>query len=244
MNILEVKNIEKSFGDAQVHRGISFGLQRSESLGLLGRSGTGKSVLLRSIIGLERVDNGEIYFKGKRIDNLREEHLFEIRTKISYAFQSGALFDSMNVFENLSYPLREHTNLSWDEIDKKVDDALNVVGLPRSKYAMPSDLSGGMQKRIGLARSIILDPEVILYDEPTAGLDPKNISNVVGIMKNLKQRKISSIFVTHDMPAAMEFCDRIVIIGEGKVRFNGSPSEMRQSSDPYVLDFFAMEGNK
>lgn len=243
MNILEVKHIEKSFGDTNVHSGISFELRENESLGLLGRSGTGKSVLLRSIIGLEHVDQGKIYYKGARIDNLSEEELYKIRTKVSYAFQSGALFDSMNVLENLAYPLQAHTKLSWEEIEKKVDHTLEIVGLPKSKYSMPSDLSGGMQKRIGLARAVILDPEVILYDEPTAGLDPKNTANVVETMKNLKKRNISSIFVTHDIPAAMQFCDRIIIIGDGKVRFNGSPEEMRSSQDKFVKEFFSMEKN-
>lgn len=241
MKILEVKNIRKAFGEKLVHRGLSFSINEGESLGLLGRSGTGKSVLLRTIIGLERADEGEVIFKGERIDTLSEEELFEVRTHISYAFQNGALFDSMNVLENLAYPLQEHTKLSWEQINERVDAVLGIVGLSQSKYSMPADLSGGMQKRIGLARAIILEPEIILYDEPTAGLDPKNIANVVQIMKNLKKRKISSIFVTHDMPAAMEFCDRIIIVGEGEVRFNGSPKGMRESKDPYVQEFFAMD---
>ncbi|MEX1098847.1 MAG: ATP-binding cassette domain-containing protein, partial [Bacteriovoracaceae bacterium] len=125
---------------------------------------------------------------------------------------------------------------------KKIEEALDIVGLPETKSLMPADLSGGMQKRIGLARSIILNPEVILYDEPTAGLDPKNVANVVAIMKIAQKRNIASIFVTHDMAAAMVVCDRILIIGKGKVRFNGAPSEMKESKDPHVLDFFAMEG--
>lgn len=242
MNVLELKDIHKSFDGFEVHRGISFKLAQNETLGLLGRSGTGKSVLLRSIIGLERPDVGEVWFNNKRIDNLTEEDLFEVRQHVSYAFQSGALFDSMSVLENLAYPLQEHTNLSWDEIEKKVDDVLEIVGLPNSKHAMPSDLSGGMKKRVGLARAIILNPEIILYDEPTAGLDPKNVQNVVKIMKSLKQRNISSVFVTHDIPAAMEICDRIIVIGEGKIRYEGTPQDMKKCEDPYVLDFFAMEG--
>ena len=243
MNVLTVKNIQKSFEGNQVHKDISFELKEGECLGLLGHSGTGKSVLLRSLVGLEKIDQGEILFNQQRIDNLTESELYAYRTKISYSFQSGALFDSMNVYENLRYPLVEHTLMTEEQMNAKIDETLSIVGLKDKKHLMPSDLSGGMQKRIGLARSIILGPEIILYDEPTAGLDPKNIENIVGIMKKLQQSKISSIFVTHDMPAAMEVCGRIVIIGEGKVQFEGTPDEMKASANPFVQDFFVMEGD-
>lgn len=242
MSLLEVKNIEKSFEGSQIHRGISFSLRENECLGLLGRSGSGKSVLLRSLIGLERIDAGEIIYRDKRIDNLSEEDFFKVRTQISYSFQSGALFDSMNVYENLAYPLREHTNCDEEEIKNKICNILKVVKLEDKEHLMPSELSGGMQKRIGLARSLILDPDIILYDEPTAGLDPKNIENIVNIMLDLKKANHSSIFVTHDMPAAMEVCDRIVIIGEGQVQFIGTKEEMKKSDNPYIQDFFIMEG--
>ena len=240
--ILEVKNIHKSFEGTPIHQGISFNLNENECLGLLGRSGSGKSVLLRSLIGLERIDGGEIYYRGNRIDHLKEEDFFKIRTQISYSFQNGALFDSMNVYENPAYPLREHTEYNENEIKAKISNILQVVKLEDKEHLMPSELSGGMQKRIGLARSLILNPEIILYDEPTAGLDPKNIENIVNIMLELKKANSSSIFVTHDMPAAMEVCDRIVIIGEGKVQFNGTKEEMKQSDNPYIQDFFIMEG--
>src|SRR5690606_9740041 len=147
----------------EIHKDITFELKQNECLGLLGNSGTGKSVLLRSIIGLEQIDSGGIYYHSERIDNLSEEELFKVRTKISYAFQNGALFDSMNVYENLAYPLRAHTKLSEDKIEKKIEEVLNLVGLNGKQNLMPSDLSGGMQKRVGLARSIILGPKVILY---------------------------------------------------------------------------------
>lgn len=240
--LLEVKDIHKSFEGSQIHQGISFELYENECLGLLGRSGSGKSVLLRSLIGLERIDQGEIRYRDQRIDDLKEEDYFKIRTQISYSFQNGALFDSMNVYENLAYPLREHTKLKEEEIKKKISDILGVVKLEGKEELMPSELSGGMQKRIGLARSLILNPEIILYDEPTAGLDPKNIENIVNIMLDLKKANHSSIFVTHDMPAAMEVCDRIVIIGEGKVQFNGTKEDMKKSDNPYIQDFFIMEG--
>ena len=210
--ILELKNVSKSFSEKPIHRGVSFKLQKGETVGLLGYSGTGKSVLLRSIIGLEEIDGGEIYYRNSRIDQLSEESLFKIRTQISYSFQSGALFDSMNVFENIAFPLFEHTTLSEDEIDLKVSQVLNLIGLKDAKELMPSDLSGGMQKRVGLARAMILDPEIILYDEPTAGLDPVNIEIILNIMQSFKRRGFSGIFVTHDIPAAKKVCYRLLIL--------------------------------
>lgn len=240
-DILTLNHIQKAFGNNIIHKDISFVLKQGECLGILGNSGTGKSVLLRSIIGLEQIDSGGIYYHSERIDNLSEEELFKVRTKISYAFQNGALFDSMNVYENLAYPLRAHSKLGEVEIAKKIEEALELVGLREKQNLMPSDLSGGMQKRVGLARSIILRPEVILYDEPTAGLDPANIENIVKIMKQLKSAGRSSLFVTHDIQAAFEVCDRILIIGEGIVLFEGTPAQMKESQDEVVKNFFIME---
>lgn len=235
--ILELKNIHKSFGENHIHRGVSLTLQRGESLGLLGGSGTGKSVLLRSIIGLERIDSGEILFEGKRIDNLSEDQLTPFRIKISYSFQSGALFDSINVFENIAYPLFEHTTYSYHQIKDKVAQMLKLIDLEGKEELMPSDLSGGMQKRVGMARSMILDPEIILYDEPTAGLDPANTLNVVSLMQKLKQKGLASIFVTHDIPSAIMLCDRIVVLHEGKIAFNDTPQKFQNSEDPIVKKF-------
>jgi phospholipid/cholesterol/gamma-HCH transport system ATP-binding protein len=237
--ILEVKNIHKAFGDKKIHQNLNFHLNKGESIALLGNSGTGKSVLLRSLIGLEDIDQGEIYFNNQRIDHLSEEELYPIRTKISYAFQSGALFDSETVFDNLAYPLREHSELTEGEIEEKVKDALELVGMKDTQNLMPADLSGGMQKRVGLARSFILGPDILLYDEPTAGLDPVNVLNVVKIMRNLQKRGISSIFVTHDIPAALEACDRILILNGGKIEIEGTPQEMLASDSPLVKSFFS-----
>jgi phospholipid/cholesterol/gamma-HCH transport system ATP-binding protein len=239
--IFRVEDIHKSFGDNHVHKGINFKLFKGECLGLLGNSGTGKSVLLRSLIGLEQIDSGKIFFNNKRIDGLEEEEWFKVRCDISYAFQSGALFDSMSVFENLAYPLYEHTDLDGEDLEKAVFHALKVVGLEGKDDLMPSDLSGGMKKRVGLARSLILNPGIILYDEPTAGLDPANVEKIVGIMQSLKDNGKTSIFVTHDISAARKICDRILIIDDGKIFFEGTPAQMMASSDPKVEKFFTME---
>jgi len=235
--LLELKDIHKSFGKNHIHKGISLTLQKGESLGLLGGSGTGKSVLLRSIVGLERVDRGEILFHGKRIDQLNEDELTPYRIKISYSFQTGALFDSIDVFENIAYPLFEHTHYSYSQIKDKVKEMLSLIDLPGKEELMPSDLSGGMQKRVGMARAMILNPEIVLYDEPTAGLDPANTLNVVSLMQRLKDKGLASIFVTHDIPAALMLCDRIVVLHEGRIVFNDTPIKFQNSNDPIVKKF-------
>jgi phospholipid/cholesterol/gamma-HCH transport system ATP-binding protein len=241
MNILELKDIFKSFENKEVHKGISFDLELGETIGLLGPSGTGKSVLLRSIIGLDFIDKGEIYFHQKRIDNLREQELYSIRTKISYAFQTGALFDSISVFENVAYPLFEHTKLTEKEVEDKVMEILKIVNMESARNLMPSDLSGGMQKRVGLARAMILNPEILLYDEPTAGLDPVNVEMVIDVIDKFKRRGVSGIFVTHDIPAAKKICDRILILKEGKIGFAGTVSEFENSTDSFVQTFMMNE---
>src|SRR6476469_1637433 len=187
-DILEVKHVFKAFEGKEVHRGVSFSLKEGETLGLLGPSGTGKSVLLRSLIGLDVIDEGEIIYRGSRIDQLSEKQFCKIRTKVSYSFQSGALFDSISVFENVAYPLFEHTRMKESEIETKVMEILEVVNMADARDLMPSDLSGGMQKRVGLARSMALHPDILLYDEPTAGLDPINVEMVIDVMKKFKQK--------------------------------------------------------
>ncbi len=235
--ILEVKNVFKSFEGKEVHRGVSFVLKEGETLGLLGPSGTGKSVLLRSLIGLDVIDDGEIVYRGSRIDQLSEKQFCKVRTKISYSFQSGALFDSISVFENVAYPLFEHTRLKESEIESQVMEILEVVNMADARDLMPSDLSGGMQKRVGLARSMALHPDILLYDEPTAGLDPINVEMVIDVMKKFKSKGLSGIFVTHDIPAALKICDRVVILKQGKVGFYGTIKEFENSDDPFVQSF-------
>ncbi len=235
--LLEIKNLTKKFDEKEVHSGVNFTLFKGETIGLLGNSGTGKSVLLRSLIGLEEIDSGEIYYRHHRIDQLKEPELVQVRTKVSYSFQNGALFDSISVFENVAYPLFEHTKLSEKEIESKVMEILGLVNMVEAKDLMPSDLSGGMQKRVGLARSMALNPEVLLYDEPTAGLDPVNVELVLSIMNEFKKRGFSGIFVTHDIPAAKKICDRLLILKDGKIYFDGKVNDFENSSDPFIKSF-------
>jgi phospholipid/cholesterol/gamma-HCH transport system ATP-binding protein len=240
MELLKLINITKSFEEKKIHCGVNFTLHKGETLGLLGPSGSGKSVLLRSIIGLEEIDSGEIYYHQQRIDQLEEEEYYPVRTQISYAFQNGALFDSITVFENIAYPLFEHTTLDEDEIEKRVLEILRLVNMEHARDLMPSDISGGMQKRVGLARAMALNPEILLYDEPTAGLDPGNIELIIEIMKKFKQRGFSGIFVTHDIPAAKRICDRIMVLKEGVIYFNGTPGELEMSQDPFIKSFLSL----
>ena len=235
--ILDIRNVAKAFDGKQVHKDISFRLHEGETLGLLGPSGTGKSVLLRSLIGLELIDSGEILYGAHRIDHLSEKQFCAIRTKISYSFQSGALFDSISVFENVAYPIFEHTRLKEAEVEEKVMKILKLVNMEEARDLMPSDLSGGMQKRVGMARAMALDPDILLYDEPTAGLDPVNVEMVIDVMKKFKDKGQSSIFVTHDIPAALKVCDRIIILKDGMVGFEGSIDEFENSQDPFVQSF-------
>jgi phospholipid/cholesterol/gamma-HCH transport system ATP-binding protein len=240
---LQVVNLRKSFGDKVVHKGVSFDLYRHELLGLFGQSGGGKSVILRSIIGLENPDQGQILFEGNDIANLGEQEFIPVRLKIGYVFQNGALFDSLTVEQNLAYPLEAHTQLSEAEIRQKVNEMLELIDMKGANDLLPAELSGGMQKRAGLARAIILQPQIILFDEPTAGLDPVNTKRLIANIHKLKQRGITGIFVTHDIPAAFEIADRIAILSNGKIAVVDTPENLRESpkyaNDPIVQAFIS-----
>lgn len=216
MNIIEVKNFRKSFDGKLVHKDVSFNVKKGECLALVGGSGVGKSVILRSLIGLEKPDSGAILIDGQDITPLNERELVSVRKKVAYVFQGGALFDSMSVFDNLAYPLREHTNLTPKEIAERVHAQLEELGMAKAKLLFPAQLSGGMQKRVGLARAMLLNPEVILFDEPTAGLDPYNTHRIQEIALRLKDQGVTSVLVTHDMPTAFAVCDRFGLLAEGK----------------------------
>lgn len=216
--LLQVQNIQKKFQDQIILKDLSLNLYPNEILGVLGSSGSGKSVFLRSLIGLEHLDQGKIIFKKQRIDDFSEEEFMEVRKKISYSFQYAALFDSMSVFENIAFPLRCHSNLSEKEITEKVHSLLTIIGMLHDRDKMPASLSGGMKKRVGLARSIVHHPDIILYDEPTAGLDPINSEKITSLILDFQKiNQQSGIFVTHDIPAAIKVCQRIAIIADKKI---------------------------
>lgn len=237
MGLIQVRDFRKKFGEKVVHKGVSFEVRAGECLGLLGGSGSGKSVLLRSLIGLEKPDSGEIIFDGVRVHELSEDQLVGVRKRMAYAFQGGALFDSMTVFENLAYPLREHSTMTEKEIRQKIVEQLKQFGLEGSENTFPANLSGGMQKRVGLARSIILGPEVILYDEPTAGLDPFNTRKIQDSILALKRTGVTSILVTHDMPVAFAVCDRIVMLMDGTVKAMGTINEIERQDNNLIARF-------
>jgi phospholipid/cholesterol/gamma-HCH transport system ATP-binding protein len=239
---LEVRGLHKRFGQKRVHEGVSFELRRGEILGLLGGSGTGKSVILRSIIGLEKPDQGEIRFAGNNIVTMSERQLVSVRIRIGYVFQNGALFDSLSVEDNIAYPLREHTQLTETEILGKVNGMLELIDMKGSNGLFPAELSGGMQKRAGLARATILAPEIILFDEPTAGLDPVNTQRLIHNIQKLRRNGITGIFVTHDMPAAFELCDRIALLYDRKIYAIDTVKGIKESPDPIVQAFITGDG--
>lgn len=237
MDVIKVNDFHKSFGTKQVHKGVTFKVKEGECLGLIGGSGCGKSLILRSLIGLEKPDVGTIEIDGVDITNMSEEDLVDVRKKAAYVFQGGALFDSMNVYENLAYPLREHTKLKEKEISKKIDDMLHEFGLEGNQKIFPANLSGGMQKRLGLARAIIIGPKIVLYDEPTAGLDPFNTKKIQDMILRLKVKGVTSILVTHDMPTAFAVCDRIAMLKNGKIGAEGTRTEIESSHGGLLHEF-------
>lgn len=237
-HIIRMVDIHKRFGPLVVLDGLNLDVKAHESLVVLGPSGTGKSVLLKHIVGLLCPDAGEIYFHEQRIDHLRERALEPIRKRIGFLFQMGALFDSMSVFDNIAFPLREQGRRKPGEIRDIVAQKLAMVGLEDMETKMPADLSGGQRKRVALARAIALDPEVVLYDEPTTGLDPirADVINEL-ILKLNNELKVTSIVVTHDMNSAYKVADRMVMLFGGKVRAEGTAEQIRHSSDPDVQRF-------
>lgn len=238
MALIELRNVYKRFGKLLVLNHVNLSIEAGKCLVILGASGSGKSVMLKHIVGLLKPDEGEVYFDGKRIDNLSERELQTVRLQFGFLFQMGALFDSMTVDENVSFPLVEHTTKSKEEIARLTRQKLSMVGLPETGRRMPAELSGGQRKRIALARAIAMEPRVILYDEPTTGLDPirADVINEL-ILKLQHELKITSIVVTHDMNSAFKVADRIVMLYNGNLIFDGTPSEIQRSPDPIIRRF-------
>jgi phospholipid/cholesterol/gamma-HCH transport system ATP-binding protein len=231
-------DLHKSFEDKRVLRGVDLAVRRGETVVVLGGSGSGKSVLIRHTIGLHKPDSGEVWVDGREITNCDEEELIATRKKVGMLFQAGALFDSMTVGENVSYGLREHTDWSVDKVEKRVEEVLHLVELERVEDLMPSDLSGGMRKRVALARAIAMAPRAILYDEPTTGLDPITANTINHLICNLQKRLgVTSIVVTHDIHSAFTVGDRIAFLHEGRIHFDGSVAEAKRSGEPLLRNF-------
>jgi phospholipid/cholesterol/gamma-HCH transport system ATP-binding protein len=236
--MIEIENIKKSFNGKSVLKDISLTIPDGETMVIIGCSGCGKTVLLRSIIGLIRPDSGKIWVDGEEITKMNRKGLYRLRKKFGMLFQGAALFDSMTVEENVGLALKEHTQLSDSEIKKRVIEELEQVGLPKVLEKRPAELSGGMKKRVGLARALIMNPRFVLFDEPTTGLDPIMADNINKLIIETHQRlNITSIAVTHDMHSVFKIASRIAMICGGHIVICGTPSEIQQSDDPVVQQF-------
>ncbi len=235
-----VHELFKSFGQQKVLDGIDLCVAKNETVVILGRSGTGKSVLLKLLVGLQKPDSGSIRIHGQEISGLEMEQLNEVRKKIGFLFQDAALYDSLNVRDNVAFPLNRHTTLSEADQDKRVRGLLASVGMEKDLEKMPSEISGGMQRRVGLARALALDPDILLFDEPTAGLDPITSGEIGKLILKLKQeRKLTAIVVTHDIQGAKAYSDRLVVVNEGHIVTEGTLEELQKSKDPFVVQFLS-----
>lgn len=237
---LEVSELSKSFGERTILNNISFKIPRGQIVFFLGQSGTGKSVLLKNIVGLMKPEIGKILINGEDITKLSESELLRVRKNCGLVFQQPALFDSLSIYENLAFGLRKLTQLQESEIQQKAKEALNSVHLNESIFdKKPAEISYGMQKRVSLARTLILEPQILLFDEPTTGLDPVTTTAVNRLIKEVSVRyKTTSIVVSHDMKCAMDIADRIIFLNEGKIIFDGTPAEVKSSTHGLVSGFF------
>lgn len=238
--VVEIDNLKKSFGEQKVLNGVTLKLNKGENLVVLGKSGSGKSVLIKCIVGLLKADGGIIQVFEKNVTTLNRDELGEIRQKIGFLFQSGALYDSLTVKQNLEFPLRRiKKKLSEREIKEKIHEVLDNVGLADALDKMPSQLSGGMRKRISLARTIVVDPLIMLYDEPTTGLDPVTSDEISMLINDVQKKyKTSSIIITHDINCARSTANRIIMLSEGEVYLDGKLEDYEKSADPFIQSFF------
>ncbi len=238
--LFEIRSLSKSYGGRPVLANLSFEIERGECFVIIGRSGCGKSVTLRQLNGLEKPDSGSVIFDGIDIAGLSEVELTPIRQRVAMLFQSGALFDSMTVFDNVAFPMREHSGLSSQRIAERVSEKLAAVRLKGIEDRLPSALSGGMRKRVALARSLALDPEVVLFDEPTTGLDPMTSATIAGLIQAARRsHDVTSVVVTHDLALVRRIADRLAFLENGRFRFLGSWEDAENSEDSLLAGFLA-----
>jgi phospholipid/cholesterol/gamma-HCH transport system ATP-binding protein len=235
---IQVNALHKSFGHQKVLNGIDLEVMQGETLVILGRSGTGKSVLLKLLIGLQQPDSGSIRIQGQEVTGLLMDQLNEIRKKIGFLFQSAALYDSLTVEENVAFPLKRHSKMSESDQKNRVRELLTSVGMKEDFGKMPDEISGGMQKRVGLARALALSPEIILFDEPTAGLDPITSAEIADlILKLQKEHQVASVVVTHDVHTAEAISDRVALMRDGNILVQGTFKDLQKSRDSFVVEF-------
>jgi len=237
--LYRVRGLTKRYGEKTVLDGLDFDVERGECLVILGRSGSGKSVTLRQLNGLDRPQAGAVVFDGVDLTDLSERRLAPLRQRIAMLFQSSALFDSMSVFDNVAFPVREHGDLDDDEIGRRVREQLARVHLEGVEEKLPADLSGGMKKRVALARSLMMDPEVVLFDEPTTGLDPVTSATIGRLIESVQEMGVTSVVVTHDLALARRVADRLAFLFQGRFRFLGTWPEAEATDDPLFADFLA-----
>jgi phospholipid/cholesterol/gamma-HCH transport system ATP-binding protein len=236
--MIEVIDLHKSFNGAEVLNGINLKVALGEIMALIGRSGYGKSVLLKHIVGLIKADKGKVLIEGEDICRSRGRSMERLRKKFGFLFQGGALFDSLTVFDNIAFPLQEKTRMSKDKIRERVLFELEQVGLPRVENKFPAELSGGMKKRVALARCLVMDPEIMLFDEPTTGLDPITAHAINQLIQNTHQRlKFTGIIITHDINQMLSIVQKVALLNDGKIEECGTPDEMRDSHNPLIRQF-------
>jgi phospholipid/cholesterol/gamma-HCH transport system ATP-binding protein len=239
--VVSIKKLRKTFGEKDILKEVNLNIRKAENLVVLGKSGSGKSTIIKCMVRLMEPDEGEIFIFGKDMADVDYEELNRIRTKVGFLFQGNALYDSMTVYENLAFPLRHHKKeMGKEKIDELIREVLENVGLPDAGNQMPSELSGGMSKRIGLARTLILKPEIMLYDEPTTGLDTVTAREISQLMLDMQHKyKISSMIITHDIPCAKMTADRIVMLNEGFIVAEGTYEELEKKDDEWIKSFFS-----